>query len=205
MRLLIVEDDALVARAVVALAPADVACLTCTSRTRAEEELEDPNAFDGILIDVDLPEGPEAGLELAECLRQRESASVLAIFTGGLGDEIALRISRIGCFLLPKPFDRASFAPFFRALAHASAARAAVDDTVAHVLDELPLTTRERQVVTSVVQGRDAKTSATAMGVSESTWDTHTRSVLRKTGKKRVHQVAIDVLRRAFERARHQS
>lgn len=206
MRFLIVEDHPLVARGVVALTPRDVECVTCASRTHAEEELAKDPRFAGALLDIELPEGPEAGLELAEALEERRFEGVLAVFTGNeLADESKRRVSRIGGFFLPKPFDRESFASFFRCMRLAAAHQLAVDEAVVHVLEELPLTARERQLVASVTQGRDASTSANAMGVSASTWDTHARSVLRKTGKKRVHQVAIDVLRKAFEQRRRKT
>jgi DNA-binding NarL/FixJ family response regulator len=201
-RLLIVDDDPLITRAVALRAPPTFECIAAASRAEAEAALAGSRTFDGVLADLGLPEGCHSGLDLVVSLRERDFRGVAGVFTGGELGEVAGRIADLGAFLLAKPFDRRSLDSFFRCVERASWKETKLDDAVAVVLDEFPFTAREREVVASAVEGRQPSDLAMAMGLSDSTLETHARSVLRKTGKKRMQAVAIEVLRRAFERTR---
>lgn len=117
MRVLIVEDDSAVAAALVdVLGAADLVTVHAGSATAAWEALwSDP--FDVILLDVMLPEGPEAGFDWAVNVRAADFRQPILFLTAR--DDLPDRVRGLefGDDYLAKPFEPAELIARLRALA----------------------------------------------------------------------------------------
>jgi DNA-binding response OmpR family regulator len=117
MRLLIVEDEPNLGQALVeSLATQGFEPHLASSVTQAEEVIWE-RPFDLILLDVMLPEGPEAGFELARALRESGFRQPILFLTARESVPDRVRGLEVGEDYLPKPFALAELVARLKALA----------------------------------------------------------------------------------------
>ncbi|WP_018467891.1 response regulator transcription factor [Calidithermus timidus] len=117
MRLLIVEDEPSLGQTLVeSLAAQGFEPYLASSMTQAETVIwEQP--FDLILLDVMLPEGQEAGFELAHALRESGFRQPILFLTARESVPDRVRGLEVGEDYLPKPFALAELVARLKALA----------------------------------------------------------------------------------------
>jgi DNA-binding response OmpR family regulator len=159
MRLLIVEDEPSLGQALVeSLATQGFEPHLVSSVTQAEAVIwEEP--FDLILLDVMLPEGQEAGFELARALRESGFRQPILFLTARESVPDRVRGLEVGEDYLPKPFALAELVARLKALAR----RGEVKPQSIH-LGELELVCQTREVR---YQGRNVRLTAKEYQVLE--------------------------------------
>jgi two-component system, NarL family, response regulator LiaR len=154
-----------------------------------EEALEQAERLDPDVILMDLVMPVRDGVSAMQVLKQRASRSRVIVLTSFLEDDRLLPALEAGAagYLL----KNSQPAELARAVRAAHAGEAIIDPTVAarlvHALSERPatpafdeLTTRERDVLALIAQGRSNKRIALELGISEKTVKTHVGHVLAK-------------------------
>ncbi|HUA05167.1 MAG TPA: response regulator transcription factor [Solirubrobacteraceae bacterium] len=156
-----------------------------------DEALEQAEQLDPDVILMDLVMPNRDGVSAMQTLRQRASRSRVIVLTSFLEDDRLLPALEAGAagYLL----KNSQPAELARAVRAAHAGEAIIDPTVAarlvNALSERPaasagaledLTTRERDVLALIVQGRSNKRIALELGISEKTVKTHVGHVLAK-------------------------
>jgi DNA-binding NarL/FixJ family response regulator len=155
-----------------------------------DEALERAEQLDPDVILMDLVMPNRDGVSAMQTLKQRGSRSRVIVLTSFLEDDRLLPALEAGAagYLL----KNSQPAELARAVRAAHAGEAIIDPTVAarlvHALSERPaaapafdgLTTRERDVLTLIAQGRSNKRIALELGISEKTVKTHVGHVLAK-------------------------
>jgi DNA-binding NtrC family response regulator len=102
--LLVVDDDPIVLR-LLGRQLGDRPAMFATSASEAREMARSRPLWHGFLIDIGLPEGPMAGLELLEWLSDHDGGAERIIITGRPPSEIAGAEARLDATIIPKPFD----------------------------------------------------------------------------------------------------
>ncbi|HTT27526.1 MAG TPA: response regulator transcription factor [Solirubrobacteraceae bacterium] len=154
-----------------------------------EEALEQAERLDPDVILMDLVMPVRDGVSAMQALKQRASRSRVIVLTSFLEDDRLLPALEAGAagYLL----KNSQPAELARAVRAAHAGDAIIDPTVAarlvRALSERPatpafdeLTTRERDVLVLIAQGRSNKRIALELGISEKTVKTHVGHVLAK-------------------------
>ena len=154
-----------------------------------EEALEQAERLDPDVILMDLVMPVRDGVSAMQVLKQRASRSRVIVLTSFLEDDRLLPALEAGAagYLL----KNSQPAELARAVRAAHAGDAIIDPTVAarlvRALSERPatpafdeLTTRERDVLVLIAQGRSNKRIALELGISEKTVKTHVGHVLAK-------------------------
>ena len=154
-----------------------------------DEALEQAERLDPDVILMDLVMPGRDGVSAMQMLNQRASRSRVIVLTSFLEDDRLLPALEAGAagYLL----KNSQPAELARAVRAAHAGEAIIDPTVAarlvHALSKRPaapafddLTTRERDVLALIAQGRSNKRIALELGISEKTVKTHVGHVLAK-------------------------
>jgi two-component system, LuxR family, response regulator FixJ len=142
-----------------------------------------------LVLDVRMP--GMSGLELQQQLNLR-GAVVPVIFITGHGDvPMAVEAMQQGAFdFLQKPFrDQELIDRIQRALEHDARNRAALaeHDKIRARLDSL--TEREREVLGLLTSGKQNKTMAAELGLSQRTVEIHRARIMEKTGARSLAQL----------------
>ena len=154
-----------------------------------EEALEQAERLDPDVILMDLVMPGRDGVSAMQTLKRRASRSRVIVLTSFLEDDRLLPALEAGAagYLL----KNSQPAELARAVRAAHAGEAVIDPTVAarlvQALADRPrsgalddLTTRERDVLVLIAQGRSNKRIALELGISEKTVKTHVGHVLAK-------------------------
>ena len=154
-----------------------------------DEALEQAEQLDPDVILMDLVMPGRDGVSAMQMLNQRASRSRVIVLTSFLEDDRLLPALEAGAagYLL----KNSQPAELARAVRAAHAGEAIIDPSVAarlvHALSKRPaapafddLTTRERDVLALIAQGRSNKRIALELGISEKTVKTHVGHVLAK-------------------------
>jgi two-component system, NarL family, response regulator LiaR len=154
-----------------------------------EEALEQAERLDPDVILMDLVMPGRDGVSAMQTLRQRASRSRVIVLTSFLEDDRLLPALEAGAagYLL----KNSQPAELARAVRAAHAGEAVIDPTVAarlvQALADRPrsgalddLTTRERDVLALIAQGRSNKRIALELGVAEKTVKTHVSHIFSK-------------------------
>jgi len=154
-----------------------------------DEALEQAKQLDPDVILMDLVMPGRDGVSAMQVLKQRAARSRVIVLTSFLDDDRLLPALEAGAagYLL----KNSQPAELARAVRAAHAGEAIIDPTVAarlvHALSDRPaapafdeLTTRERDVLALITQGRSNKRIALELGISEKTVKTHVGHVLAK-------------------------
>ncbi|MBV8218987.1 MAG: response regulator transcription factor [Solirubrobacterales bacterium] len=154
-----------------------------------EQALEQAERLDPDVILMDLVMPGRDGVSAMQVLKQRASRSRVIVLTSFLEDDRLLPALEAGA--AGYRLKSSQPAELARAVRAAHAGEAIIDPTVAarlvHALSERPaapafdeLTTRERDVLALIAQGRSNKRIALELGISEKTVKTHVGHVLAK-------------------------
>lgn len=188
-RAFVVDDEAAVRSGLAALLDRErgyvtVAC--CATATAARAFLAGGVAFDVALVDLRLPDGD--GLELiAEIMDVQPRAQVLVLtkFADPRDILAAMRAGAVGYLLKHTPRGR-----ILQALDEAALGGAPMSPEIARKLveslrpraasDDGGLTAREHDVLVQLARGARYHDIATSLGVSESTVQTHVKSIYKK-------------------------
>ena len=175
LQVLIVEDDALVARALRrTLRREGASSLVATSVADASSVLERSEELSAVILDVQLPDG--SGLALLEH-RPRIPTMVLT----GYPTQQAMRLAVArGALFMQKPAVPRDIASFLRWARGNQTALSALTRAVDALAEGLLLTDREQEVLMCAAQGMDRPESATFLGIKPTTLATHIRRIREK-------------------------
>lgn len=148
-----------------------------------------------VVVDLRMP--GMSGLELQEALHQRQALSPIIFITGHGTVDSAVHAMRAGAIdFLQKPFDdEVLLDTIQRAIRLDAEARASLQEQGAIAEREKTLTSREREVMALVVEGKANKVIAFDLGVSERTIEIHRSRVMKKMEAKSLpHLVRMSIL-----------
>lgn len=162
---------------------------------RAVELLEEPFAFSGLLIDIQLSEAPEAptGLDLLALVREREPRVPAAMLTGKLDVVLVARAAELGALYVPKPATVEKLEHFFHAVRQAGRLDAAIDAVLerigveGHRAPARLLRWRARGLSPDQVRAR--------LGIEATTYSSHCRYLCRAGGCRQVADLVDEILR----------
>jgi two-component system response regulator FixJ len=142
-----------------------------------------------LVLDIQLPE--MSGIELLQELRKRDYVNPCIIVTGHGTVPVTVCAMRYGAIdVLEKPFHHQRLIAGVReAIRCDSLARRSQRDAVDVRRRVAELTSREREIMENVVEGRLTKQIATALGISTKTVEVHRSNITRKMGVKSVAQL----------------
>jgi two-component system, LuxR family, response regulator FixJ len=146
----------------------------------------DPNLHGCLVLDIRMPE--MSGLEVQQQLN-RSGAILPVIFITGHGDiPMAVQAMKDGAFdFLTKPFrDQDLLDRINNALKQDAENRAAIDKHAELRRRAETLTSREREVLDLIVEGKANKVVAIDLGLSERTIEIHRANVMEKMGARSV-------------------
>lgn len=197
--LLVVDDDPLVLR-LLGRQLGDRPAMFASSASEAREMATSRRLWRGYVVDVGLPEGPTAGLDLLEWLTDYDGGAERIIITARPA-EIPDAESRLDATLIPKPFDARELA---RVLERCDGR--ASEDPVATVLarakEQHGFTQREDDLVAHIAEGYTASSFCERAGISRSTYKTHRDGVRKKTEASSPESFVIRLLSRELRRRR---
>lgn len=203
MRVIVVDDDAIVVRSLATILGAEPDVEVVGTGTSGEEavSLYASLSPDVALMDIQMP-GSD-GLGAAERILAADPAARVVFLTTFSDDDYIVRALRLGArgYLIKQ--DVASIAPALRSvmagqsvlegevLARA-AALSAGDATVRRAEPEMRgLTEREREVVRAIADGMSNAEVAAALYMSEGTVRNHISAILAKLGLRNRTQIAV--------------
>jgi len=195
---LIVEDDEACARSLHRLIGLDQPATLAFSAGHARAALSTQQRYRGVLIDLRL--GDESGLDVLGWVRQRDPCVPAAIVTGELDRHVINRAFSLGAAFLCKPVAGSEVMAFVsRCIAAAKRLPPGPSAFVEHLARQHDLSRRELEVLVHVVSGSNRAEVQRSMGISENTFKSHTRKLLRKLQAGDLSEVTIQVLRAAFD------
>lgn len=192
-RVLVIEDDVDVARAVERILREYEVSLATTA-TEGIARLSE-TAWTALIVDIGLPEGDLAGIDVLRAAREQDPALPILVVTGRLASEkatsdaIALGTMRVGAPILPKPVPREDLLAFVR---HANALRMPFERYLVEVKRFSP---REAEILAWVQRGRTLDAYAASRGLSRATVKSYGRRILRQTGAANLQSVLLAIQR----------
>jgi DNA-binding NarL/FixJ family response regulator len=195
--LLIAEDDPLVARALDLYFRRHVSVAITTSLAEAEELLDRPSAWCGIIVDVSLPDGN--GLDALEKFRTVNAHAPALVLSGHWSPDLINRAARSLAIYSVKPALPVNLASFLRQLeTYDAGLRHQIDAIIEQYAHTRGLTQSERRLLSYAARGTSRKALADELGIAENTVKSHARSLLRKCDN--AEQIG-DVVREIWRRA----
>ena len=133
-----------------------------------------------VMLDMRMP--GLSGMEVLAELREASKVLPVILFTSMLDVQQTVDAMKAGAFdYIPKPFSQPTLIDKVRvALEHNSKQIALHQQHLSIVSALSQLTSRERQVLDMIVEGRTSKNIATALGISSFTVDNHRARILDK-------------------------
>ncbi len=196
---LLVEDDALGARAMARILQRYGPVRTADSVAAATALLGSPGTWLGILADVGLPDGD--GLEVVAQVRACDSAVPILVLTGAVDPARANRAQELDAEFAFKPLSALNLSRFAqRALARQRITDRAVVSVIARRAEEWGLTPRQVEVL-ALASARGGSTRAriaAALGVSGNTAKAHLTAILRKAGGGKLSDLVQGILCEAW-------
>ena len=156
-------------------------------------------APDVVTIDIDLPDGD--GLQLARALRDRYANLGIVVLTSSGQDDVLFRALDTGAsafVLKTAPVDEVLGAIRHAAVAATSFTATGLIDALSRrraVDSRFPLSPRERQVLTYLMEGLSTPAIARALFVSQSTAKTYVARLYDKLGANNRAQALMTALR----------
>jgi FixJ family two-component response regulator len=178
----VVDDDASVREALASLIGSvalTVECFASPGEFLHRGQSDNPSC---LILDVRMP--GLSGLEVQQRLALTERKMPI-IFISAHGDiPMAVRAMKDGAVeFLPKPFrDEDLLSAIRQALDHDAIAVTQRAETLAVRARHARLTTRQRQILTLIVEGRLNKQIAAQLGVSENTVKVHRHRIMERMG-----------------------
>jgi DNA-binding NarL/FixJ family response regulator len=146
----------------------------------AARRLLGSEAFDGAVVDTELPDGN--GLDLVERIRESGAKIPVLVLTAHCERELVNRAQRIGAEFGCKPLVPQNLLAFAERAALASSADREVIARVSELARRHGLTPRETAVATLAVRDLPRQAIQAELGVSVNTIKTQVRSLLQKCG-----------------------
>jgi two-component system response regulator FixJ len=142
-----------------------------------------------LVLDIQLPE--MSGIDLLQELRKRDYANPCIIVTGHGTVPVTVDAMRYGAIdVLEKPFHHQRLIASVREAIRCDSLARHTQREAADVRRRVAeLTSREREIMANVVEGRLTKQIATALGISTKTVEVHRSNITRKMGVKSVAQL----------------
>ena len=203
MRVIVVDDDAIVVRSLATILGAEPDIEVAGTGTSGEEAVSLFSACepDVVLMDIQMPGGD--GLSAAEKILAADPAARVVFLTTFSDDDYIVRALRLGArgYLIKQ--DVATIAPALRSVMAGQSvlegevlARAtALSVDGARPRREEPemrgLTEREREVVRAIADGMSNAEVAAALYMSEGTVRNHISAILAKLGLRNRTQIAV--------------
>lgn len=203
MRVIVVDDDAIVVRSLSTILGAEPEIEVAGTGTSGEEAVSLFSACkpDVVLMDIQMPGGD--GLSAAEKILAADPAARVVFLTTFSDDDYIVRALRLGArgYLIKQ--DVATIAPALRSvmagqsvlegevLARAAALSADGVRPSRGEPEMRGLTEREREVVRAIADGMSNAEVAAALYMSEGTVRNHISSILAKLGLRNRTQIAV--------------
>lgn len=203
MRVIVVDDDAIVVRSLSTILGAEPDIEVAGTGTSGEEAVSLFSACepDVVLMDIQMPGGD--GLSAAEKILAADPAARVVFLTTFSDDDYIVRALRLGArgYLIKQ--DVATIAPALRSvmagqsvlegevLARAAALSADGVRPSRGEPEMRGLTDREREVVRAIADGMSNAEVAAALYMSEGTVRNHISSILAKLGLRNRTQIAV--------------
>lgn len=211
MRVIIVDDDPIVAKSLSLILSAEADIEPIATGTRGDDAITlfEECLPDVLLMDIQMP-GCD-GLSAAEEILSRHPGARIVFLTTFSDDEYIVRALRLGTrgYLIKQ--DISTIAPALRSVMagqvvlegevlerattlgarHKSAGGTPQPETLSVEGALAPLTEREREVVRAVADGLDNREIADALYLSAGTVRNHISSILAKLGLKNRTQIAV--------------
>ena len=203
MRVIVVDDDAIVVRSLSTILGAEPDIEVAGTGTSGEEAVSLFSACepDVVLMDIQMPGGD--GLSAAEKILAADPAARVVFLTTFSDDDYIVRALRLGArgYLIKQ--DVATIAPALRSVmagqsvleGEVLARAAALSADCVRPQREEPemrgLTEREREVVRAIADGMSNAEVAEALYMSEGTVRNHISAILAKLGLRNRTQIAV--------------
>lgn len=203
MRVIVVDDDAIVVRSLSTILGAEPDIEVAGTGTSGEEAVSLFSACepDVVLMDIQMPGGD--GLSAAEKILAADPAARVVFLTTFSDDDYIVRALRLGArgYLIKQ--DVATIAPALRSvmagqsvlegevLARAAELSASAQRPQRGEPEMRGLTEREREVVRAIADGMSNAEVAEALYMSEGTVRNHISAILAKLGLRNRTQIAV--------------
>jgi len=202
MRVLIVEDEPAVLRAMTKLVPAEHEVRAARSRSDALAILDEDPRFGLALVDVALGDERLGGVAVVEAVARRQPSCARAFVTGGRPSGLSREAKAFGAYVIAKPFGRAQVA-WLLATAHPPSVDA--EDVTREIARAVSLSPRQAHVFMELVAGANSDEIAASAGISRCTMKRHIHEVLERVRTrfpvvKDVKDLVVLVLREAERR-----
>lgn len=178
---LLVEDEAIVARSQARLirelgATVCIARDTCTAREHLHS-----HTWDGVVVDVRLPDG--SGFTLLEQIRATQPLTPVLVQSAMPDQALPGRAFLLDAHFVYKPCGEQELRAFIeRVRGRARRHRERYVAVLARIVTKQDLTEAERDVLTQALDGRSYQEIAKCRATSVNTVKTQVRSLLQKTG-----------------------
>lgn len=188
---LIVDDNALVRRALECVLDRYGVCHPAVSAATAALELESGIDWDGFIIDVRLGDG--SGLDVLAHARRTFGQTPAIVLTGTLDRTTVNRAALLNARFICKPCGVRELAPFIGdVLTRLTGDRIhAVAERARHRWNLSP---RETEIIDATLRGRARDEYIESTGMSVNTYKTHVRKLLEKADYENLASLAIDLL-----------
>lgn len=192
--ILIVEDDAELARALSRFFRAHRHVETAGTLAEARALLMQPREWSAVILDLMLPDG--LGLDLLEEIRGKQMQMPVLVLTGELDRSFVNRAQALRAEYVCKPPSHENLTFFIKtALSKDRVTEVALDERIESLRQKIPLSNREAEVLRLACQGLARKDIATQLGIAESTAKSQIRAILRKTSSRTIATFVQQVIR----------
>ena len=192
LRILIVDDHAVVRRGVRSLLESQEGCEVCGEATTGREAVEQTKRLqpDVVVMDLSLPE--LNGLEATRQILKDAPSTEVLVLTMHQSEELARDVLQAGArgFVLKADADENLITAVDRLRQHKPFLTSAVTEFVlddyirrGDAQDDLApvaVTAREREIIQLIAEGQTNKEAASTLGISVKTIEAHRASIMKK-------------------------
>ena len=196
-RLLVVDDDVTIVRAIERLVRATCTVVGALSVASATTTLTGDEAWIGGIFDVCLPDGD--GLALVAEFRARVPRAPTLVLSGVFERDLAHRVLSLGAQYAPKPAPPEGVRSFVAGCL-TRAAEDPLDEAAADIARETGLSPAQGRVLRLAVHGASREDLCACLQISENTLRDHIRPLVRKCGAYHLDDVVRRVLKRIGRR-----
>ncbi len=192
---MVVEDDALVARAIARRLRSTVRVeVSGRAGSALARVCQLGAALAALIVDVKLPDG--CGLSVAEQARARAPSLPILVVTGAADARVADLAFALDAPLLIKPFAPQSLDRFIARVVYCQGCT--THDPAAHIdryleRSAVDLTGREREILSFAMTGLERREIARSLGLAEGTVKTLISRLLHKTGERSLSGIALRI------------
>jgi FixJ family two-component response regulator len=196
-RVLVVDDEPLVRRALRSMLDAVCATVPAGSFEEARVVIEDGAPLAALIVDVQL--GSRSGWDLIALVRERDPLVPVMMLTGASVADLARRAYAANVVAYEKPLEREHARRFVQDATTARAqGTARLRALVTRVADKAGLSATEACVVEALLRGLPRGELPDGRTITESTHKTHAKHICRKTGYGSMGPLRDALLRRFF-------